>query len=114
MHIPKFTFSPSSLIDNIKIIRIIIIAITTAIIALFLIFLYNDFYQTIVQAKIVVVLRQEVAVENIDIKRFNQILSKHDYKTTQLIPIVVPDPFATEPKLISEKTENEIIQDPIQ
>lgn len=110
MRFTNLKFNFSSLIDNIKIIRIIIIAIITAIIALFSIFLYNDFYQTIVQAKIVVVLRQEVAVENIDIKRFNQILSKHDYKTTELIPIVIPDPFATEPKLITEKTENEIIQ----
>jgi len=70
------------------------------------IFLYKDFYQTIIYAKEVTLLKQEVSVENIDIEKFNKVLKTHNYKITSIIEKNINDPFYTQ----EIKQENENIQ----
>lgn len=55
-------------------------------------FLYKNFYQTIVQSEEIMILREKVAVEMVDIDKFNAIISKfaEKTKTHELKNIVSP------------------------
>ncbi|MDD5031844.1 MAG: hypothetical protein PHR36_02240 [Patescibacteria group bacterium] len=44
-------------------------------------FLYKNFYQTITQSQEVLVLRREVAIEDININKFEEIVEKIEKKT---------------------------------
>jgi len=58
--------------------------IISATIILFFVtlFLYKNFYQTITQSKEILILREKVAIETVDIKKFNAIIQKIKQKTT--------------------------------
>jgi len=43
-------------------------------------FLYKNFYQTIIHAQEVLVLRREVAIDDIDMDKFDQIIKKIELK----------------------------------
>ncbi len=45
------------------------------------IFLYNNFYESVTQSEIVLVLKNEVATETFDINKFNGIIKKINQKT---------------------------------
>lgn|GEM_PF-5197722 len=75
--------------------------------SLLTIFLYKDFYQTMIHARQVTLLKQEVSTENIDIEKFNKVLKKHNYKITSIIEDVIFDPFSTQ----EIKQQNENAQD---
>ena len=77
--------------------RLVIITVTSFLLIGLLFFLYRDFYQTIIQAKAVIVLKQEVALENIDLKLYNSVSAIHAYKTALGIARPIADPFRTIP-----------------
>ena len=52
-----------------------------AIIACVSLFLYKNFYQTITSSAEVLVLRREVAIEDIDMNKFEEIVKKIEAKT---------------------------------
>ncbi len=59
-----------------------IILITLLILICMSLFLYKNFYQTITQSKEIIILREKVAVDTVNIEKFNIIMSKIDKKTT--------------------------------
>lgn len=70
-----------------------------------LLFLYKSFYQTIVYANEVIILKQEVALEDIDLNEFNRIFETHEYKITPILGKNIPDPFYTENYIAPKEDE---------
>lgn len=99
MHLPKLKFNirPS---NPLIYLRLSILAITTLIMGGLCFVLYRDFYQTIVQAETVLVLKQEVALKDIEIDLFHKVRSINDYKLSSLLPDVIFDPFASDKTVI--------------
>lgn len=60
-------------------------------------FLYRDFYQTIIQAETVLVLKREVALKDIEMELFKRVKYVNDYKIKNVLPRPVPDVFGTAP-----------------
>lgn len=81
--------------DVIAYIKLGILSTITLIMIGLTYFLYGEFYQTIVQARAVLVLKQEVALEDVELEAFNRARALHEYKKSQTLPAVVPDPFRT-------------------
>ena len=81
--------------DAFILMRLALLVILTAITTGLSFVLYRDFYQTIVQAETVLVLKQEVALKDLDLELFRQVQKVHNYKTTSQLPDPIPDPFAT-------------------
>ncbi|MBI1961610.1 MAG: hypothetical protein HYS45_02820 [Parcubacteria group bacterium] len=77
--------------------RLGVISAVSVLMALSLVFLYRNFYQTIIQARAVIVLKQEVALENIDLALASRVAAIHGYKITAIIREPIPDPFKSEP-----------------
>lgn len=92
MRLPKLKFSvrPS---DPLVYLRLSIMAITALILAGLCFVLYRDFYQTIVQAETVLVLKQEVALKDVAMGLFQKVRSINDYKLSPTAPGAVFDPF---------------------
>ena len=69
-----------------------IIFITLIILILVSLFLYKNFYQTITQTKEILILREKVAVDTVNMEKFNIIMDKIAKKTTprELINIISP------------------------
>lgn len=88
----KFNRRPS---DAYWYFRLTALVIVTAIAVGLFIILYRDFYQTIVQAESVLVLRREVALKDIDLELFRKVKGVDDNKRKSILPPVIPDPFAT-------------------
>lgn len=59
-----------------------IILMTLLILICMSLFLYKNFYQTITQSKEIIILREKVAVDTVNIEKFNIIMSKIEKKTT--------------------------------
>jgi hypothetical protein len=59
-----------------------IILITLMILIFMSLFLYKNFYQTITQTKEIVILRKKVAVDTVNIEKFNIIMEKIAKKIT--------------------------------
>ncbi len=59
---------------------IFIIFITAVTLAVVTLFLYKNFYQTITQSNEIIVLRQKVVVETVDMNKFTKILDKISQK----------------------------------
>lgn len=57
------------------------------IFCLLFLFLYKNFYQTITQAKEIVILKEKVATETIDMEEFNKVINKLNQK---IIPPKIP------------------------
>jgi len=69
------------------------IIILTLIILIFIsLFLYKNFYQTITQAKEILILREKVALDTVNMEKFNLIIDKLAKKTApkQLDNIISP------------------------
>jgi len=58
-----------------------IIFITLVILIFVSLFLYKNFYQTITQTKEIIILREKVAIDTVDIEKFNIIMNKLTEKT---------------------------------
>lgn len=56
-------------------------------------FLYKNFYQTITQGKEVLLLREKVAVDTVNIEKFNAIIDKLAKKTKIKLPGAIISPF---------------------
>jgi|GEM_PF-2061352 len=92
MRLPKLKFSvrPS---DPLIYLRLSIMIITAMIMAGLCFVLYRDFYQTIVQAETVLVLKQEVALKDIELDLFQKVRAVHSYKQSSLLSDTIFDPF---------------------
>ena len=71
---------------------LIIIILTLVILVLISLFLYKNFYQTITQTKEILILREKVALDTINLEKFNLIIDKLAKKTApkQLGDIISP------------------------
>lgn len=81
--------------DTITYAKLGILTTITLIVVGLTYFLYGEFYQTIVQARTVLVLKQEVALEDVELEAFNRVRAVHQYKQSNILPSVIPDPFRT-------------------
>lgn len=61
-------------LSGLTITAVALLAIT--ILALLSLFLYKNFYQTITQTKKIMILREKMAVETINLDKFNTIINK--------------------------------------
>ena len=93
----KKTLIPAPAWDTLQAARLGVAFAVSVLMALSLIFLYRDFYQTIIQARAVIVLKQEVALENIDLALADRVSEIHAYKITPIIREPIADPFKSEP-----------------
>ena len=114
--LPKLKFSIRST-DPLVYLRLAIMTIITFVVAGLCFVLYRDFYQTIVQAETVLVLKQEVAMKDIEIELFQKVQAIHDYKQLPLLPSPAPDPFGTDKIIIAPQPavpapENETLSQP--
>lgn len=67
--------------------------LTAAIIFSTSLFLYQNFYQTITESEEILALREKVAIEAVDIKKFEKIIKKIEEKTVPLQPEPLNNPF---------------------
>lgn len=72
-----------------------IITLTILVLCISSWFLYNNFYQTLAQAQVVYVLKNQVAFELVNMKLWNQITSALKNKKTSVLSIEenLNDPF---------------------
>lgn len=83
--------------DALPAIRLGVTVFIAVAMACVFIFLYRNFYQTIVQAREVIVLKQEVALEDVDLDLFNRVRAVDTYKRQNTLPQSVADPFNAVP-----------------
>lgn len=78
-----------------KYVYYLLIALVVLAIGITLFFLYEYFYRTLIQAKVVYVLKSQVAYKIIDTHLWNQVKTKFDNKKTSKInsDVIVFDPF---------------------
>jgi hypothetical protein len=70
-----------------------IIFITLAILIFISFFLYKNFYQTITQTKEIIILREKVAIDTVNMEKFNIIINKIAKKTTPNMLENINNPF---------------------
>jgi len=70
-----------------------IILITLIILICMSLFLYKNFYQTITQSKEIIILREKVAIDAVNIEKFNIIMEKITKKITPGAPKDIISPF---------------------
>ena len=75
-------------------------------IILLIVFLYRDFYQTVIYVQEVFVLKQEVSIEDINLIEFNKAYKIHEYKKSSIIDKIISDPFDTEHYIKPKDNEN--------
>lgn len=63
------------------------------ILALITFFLYKNFYQTITQTKEILILREKVALDMVNIEKFNSIIDKLTKKTAPKELNNITNPF---------------------
>jgi len=73
-----------------------LIILSFVVLALVSWFLYNNFYQTIASSKKIVVLRQEVALEEINIDKFEKLIEEIEAKTSIEFLNNIKNPFIEE------------------
>jgi len=56
-------------------------------------FLYENFYKTITQSEKIMILQKKVAIDTVDIKKFNEIIKKIEEKTNTSKNITINNPF---------------------
>lgn len=78
--------------------RLSIMSAVSVILIGLIFFLYHDFYQTIVQAETVLVLKREVALKDIEMELFRRVKYVNDYKVKNALPNPLSDVFGTAPK----------------
>jgi len=72
---------------------ILIILLTLLTLSGLSLFLYQNFYQTITQSKEILILKEKVVIEMIDIKNFNQIIEKLNQKIAAKKISTINNPF---------------------
>lgn len=77
--------------------RLIIMSVSSLLLIGLLFFLYQDFYQTIIQAEAVLVLKREVALRDIEMDLFRRVQAVHEYKIGNRLPVALTDVFGTSP-----------------
>jgi len=70
-----------------------IIFITLIILIFISFFLYKNFYQTITQTKEIIILREKVAIDTVNMEKFNIIMNKIVEKTAPNKLISITNPF---------------------
>lgn len=73
--------------------KLSIMSVVSIILIGLVFFLYRDFYQTIVQAETVLVLKREVALKDIEMELFKRVKYVNDYKITNVLPSPLSDVF---------------------
>lgn len=71
----------------------IIIGLTIAVLILISTFLYKNFYQAIAQTKEILILREKVALDTIDMVKFDRIINNLTTKTAAKGLISITSPF---------------------
>jgi len=71
----------------------VIILITLIILIFISLFLYKNFYQTITEAKEIIILREKVAIDTVNMEKFNAIMNKITQKTAPNILKNIVSPF---------------------
>ena len=87
--------------------RLIIMSLVSLILASLLLFLYRDFYQTIIQSETVLVLKREVALKDIEMALFQRVKQIHDYKIKNILPGKTADVFGTSQSLPEDAPRQE-------
>jgi len=82
-------------ISPISIARISVLGLSLTITTVIGLFLYFDFYKTMIYAQDVVILKQDVLVDDIDIQKFNSVYKTHQYKIKSAVSSTIYDPFHT-------------------
>ncbi len=59
----------------------VIVSAVSAVLIFISLFLYKNFYQTITQTKEILILKEKVAVDMVDMEKFNIIMKKLEEKT---------------------------------
>lgn len=77
--------------------QLLLAAAIVAALSYFGLFLYRDFYETVVQAEAVIVLKKEVALKDIDMPGFEQAARIETKKHQRTLPARLPDIFAPLP-----------------
>jgi hypothetical protein len=72
---------------------IVIVFLFAATLILVSIFLYKNFYQTIIQGKEIIILREKVALDTINMEKFNAIIDKLTKKAVRKKLGNVTSPF---------------------
>ena len=90
-----------------KYIYYLIVTVTILSLGMTTWFLYDNFYRTLIQAKVIYVLRNQVTFEAIDINLWNKILQKfQDKKISQIKEDTkIPDPFSELVEVVEIKEE---------
>ncbi|OGY43422.1 MAG: hypothetical protein A2729_04600 [Candidatus Buchananbacteria bacterium RIFCSPHIGHO2_01_FULL_39_14] len=81
LKLPKIKIAP--IIFSLKYIYLIILIMIIGVLTLLGYFLYNNLYQTIAQSKEIILLKQEVAPDTIDLKKVNEALAAIEAKTSK-------------------------------
>lgn len=92
----KLKNKPKLNISLYKIIKISYFAILLTAIFLFYqasIFLYKNFYEVITQSKEIVILREKVAKETINMKKYEEVMNKLEKKTMKRESGEIKNPF---------------------
>ena len=71
----------------------ILLALLVVALTALLLFWHRNFYQTITQAEIILVLSKEGALQDIELEKFERVLRVHEFKTSKLLPEKISDPF---------------------
>jgi hypothetical protein len=69
------------------------IILTMVVLISISLFLYKNFYQAITQTKEILVLREKVALDTVDIKKFDSIIDKLSKKTSVKELLNIASPF---------------------
>lgn len=93
--------------DSLTIAHICVLSISGTILILVAIFLYIDFYKTIIYTEDVVALKQGVFSEDINIERFNSVFKKNEYKISRLLGRNIYDPFKSSNEVIPTQAQEE-------
>lgn len=72
---------------------IIVIFLTIIILSIVSMFLYKNFYETIAQSKEIIILKEKVALEMVDIDKFNKIMENITKKISQKRLENITSPF---------------------
>lgn len=78
-------------------IELIIVLASLTLLAYLAAFLYRDFYETVVQAEAVLVLKKEVSLKNIELEKYQRAERVEKKKHENGLPAAVPDIFAPLP-----------------
>ena len=92
--------------------RLAIMSAVSIILIGLIFFLYRDFYQTIIQAETVLVLKREVALKDIEMELFKRVKYVNDYKINNTLSGAIIDVFGAAPAPLPPPTAAENMEPP--